>query len=107
MLIILDPIDICLSIDMCWADAPCMSGSGRVPAMEAARGCLCLLFLRCSREERGPGTGPECVSMEGAWVMTELDWAEGSACWPAMLQLRPLIPQWDGGWCWEWGCAWG
>lgn len=34
-----------------------MVGSGRVPGMEAGRGCRCL-FL-CSSEEREPGTGLE------------------------------------------------
>lgn len=33
-----------------------MVGSGRVPGMEAGRGCLCL-FRRCSSEDREPGTG--------------------------------------------------
>lgn len=38
------------------AEEPGMVGSGRVPGMEAGRGCLCL-FLRCSSEDREPGTG--------------------------------------------------
>lgn len=38
------------------ADDPCIVGSGSVPGMEAGSGCRCL-FLRCSNEEREPGTG--------------------------------------------------
>lgn len=38
------------------ADDPCIVGSGSVPGMEAGSGCRCL-FLRCSNEERDPGTG--------------------------------------------------
>lgn len=38
------------------AEEPGMVGSGRVPGMEAGRGCLCL-FRRCSSEDRDPGTG--------------------------------------------------
>lgn len=38
------------------AEEPGMVGSGRVPGMEAGRGCLCL-FRRCSNEDREPGTG--------------------------------------------------
>lgn len=38
------------------AEEPGMVGSGRVPGMEAGRGCLCL-FRRCSSEDREPGTG--------------------------------------------------
>lgn len=38
------------------AEDPGMVGSGRVPGMEAGRGCLCL-FRRCSSEDRDPGTG--------------------------------------------------
>lgn len=33
-----------------------MVGSGRVPGMEAGRGCRCL-FRRCSSEDSEPGTG--------------------------------------------------
>lgn len=38
------------------AEEPGMVGSGRVPGMEAGRGCLCL-FRRCSNEDKEPGTG--------------------------------------------------
>lgn len=38
------------------AEEPGMVGSGRVPGMEAGRGCLCL-FRRCSSEDKEPGTG--------------------------------------------------
>lgn len=38
------------------AEEPGMVGSGRVPGMEAGRGCLCL-FRRCSSEDREPGKG--------------------------------------------------
>lgn len=38
------------------AEEPGMVGSGRVPGMEAGRGCLCL-FRRCNNEDREPGTG--------------------------------------------------
>lgn len=38
-------------------------------------------------------THPECVSMEGAWVMTDPDWEEDRACWAARLQLGPnMVP---------------
>lgn len=79
-----------------------MGVCGREPGMEAARGCLCL-SLRCSREDSEPGTGPECVRGEGAWVMTEP--GEGSVCWAARLQLGPIMVPWA--WCWGWGWAWG
>lgn len=65
MPIILEPMDICLSIGISTAEEPGMVGSGRVPGMEAGRGCLCL-FRRCSSEDREPGTGPICLLVEGA-----------------------------------------
>ena len=67
-MLIVHPLSVCVCVSvsvcvcatpltvMCWADAPCMAGSGRVPGIEAARGCLCL-FLRCSKEDSDPGTG--------------------------------------------------
>lgn len=64
MPIILEPIDICLSIGIS-TEEPGMVGSGRVPGMEAGRGCLCL-FRRCRSEDREPGTGPICLFVEGA-----------------------------------------
>lgn len=36
-------------------------------------------------------THPECVSVEGAWVMTDPDWEEDRACWAARLQLGPIM----------------
>lgn len=41
---------------MSTAEEPGIVGSGRVPGMEAGRGCRCL-FRRCSSEDREPGTG--------------------------------------------------
>ena len=46
---------VCLT-GMSTAEEPGMLGSGRLPAMEAGRGCLCL-FLRWRREDKEPGTG--------------------------------------------------
>lgn len=36
-------------------------------------------------------THPECVSVEGAWVMTDPDSEEDRACWAARLQLGPIM----------------
>lgn len=36
-------------------------------------------------------THPECVSMEGACVMTEPDWEEDRTCWAARLQLEAIM----------------
>lgn len=41
----------------CWADAPCMAGSGSVPGSEAAIGCLCLWHMWRREEEEGGGPG--------------------------------------------------
>lgn len=65
MPIMLEAIVICLSIGISTAEEPGMVGSGRVPGMEAGRGCLCL-FRRCRSEDREPGTGPICRFVEGA-----------------------------------------
>lgn len=51
------------------AEEPGMVGSGRVPGMEAGRGCLCL-FRRCSSEDREPGTG--------LWGNTQKDFQRSS-----------------------------
>lgn len=71
--------DICLSIGIKTAEDPGIVGLGRVPGMEAGIGCLCRLW-RWSREDREPGTGPIWRLVEGAWVITELDWGDGMAC---------------------------
>lgn len=63
--IMLAPMDICLSIGISTAEEPGIVGSGRVPGMEAGRGCLGL-FRRCNSEDRDPGTGPICLLVEGA-----------------------------------------
>lgn len=65
MPIMLEPIDMCLSIGIRTADDPCIVGSGSVPGMDAGRGCRCR-FLRCNKEESEPGTGPICLLVEGA-----------------------------------------
>jgi len=44
-------------------------------------------------------TYPICLLVEGAWVMTELDWGEGSACWITMLLSWLAILEWVC-WCW-------
>lgn len=44
-------------------------------------------------------TYPICLLVEGAWVMTELDWGEGSACWITMLLSWLDILEWVC-WCW-------
>lgn len=103
MPIILEPMDICLSIGIRTAEEPGMLGSGSVPGMEAGSGCLCL-FRRCRSDESEPGTGPICLLVEGAWVMTELDWGDGRACWITMLLSWLDIRPWDC-WCWPvWPC---
>lgn len=64
------------------------------------------LSVRCSHDR----THPECVSVEGAWVMTDPDWEEDRACWAARLQLGPNMGPWDWGCCrgWAWGwCSGG
>lgn len=52
----LEFIDICLSIGIRTADDPGMVGLGRVPGIEAGMGCRCLL-CRCRSEDSEPGTG--------------------------------------------------
>lgn len=89
-------MDICLSIGISTAEEAGMVGSGRVPGMEAGSGCRCL-FRRCSSDERDPGTGPMCLLVDGACVMTELDCGEGRACWTTMLVSWLPILEWD---CW-------
>lgn len=44
---------------------------------------------------------PICLFVDGAWVMTELDWGEGRACWITMLVSWLPIREWDC-WCWPW-----
>lgn len=46
-------------------------------------------------------THPICLLVEGAWVITELDWGEGRACWITMLVSWLAIRAWDC-WCWPW-----
>lgn len=53
-------------------------------------------------------THPICLLVDGAWVMTELDWGEGRACWMTMLVSWLPIREWDC-WCWPWPpwlCSW-
>lgn len=46
-------------------------------------------------------THPICLLVDGAWVMTELDWGEGRACWITMLVSWLPIREWEC-WCWPW-----
>lgn len=46
-------------------------------------------------------THPICRFVEGAWVMTELDWGDGRACWITMLVSWLPIREWAC-WCWPW-----
>lgn len=80
-----------------------------MPGKEAGSGCLCL-FRMWRREDSDPGTGPECVRAEGAWVMTDPDCGDDRACWAFRLQLGPIMGLWDCGCCrgWVWGwCSGG
>lgn len=76
---ILELMDNCLSIGISTAEDPGMVEFGRLPGIDPGMGCLCL-FCRWSREDRDPGTGPICLLVEGAWVITELEVGEGMAC---------------------------
>lgn len=56
--------------------------------------CSKLKKIACS-------THPICLLVDGAWVMTELDWGEGRACWITMLVSWLPIREWEC-WCWPW-----
>lgn len=51
-------------------------------------------------------TYPECVSVDGAWLLAEPDMEEDTACWVARLQLGPIIGPWACGCCREWAWGW-
>lgn len=57
--------------------------------------CVCAMKSVCTVGWRLLGlyerTHPECVSMEGACVMTEPDWEEDRTCWAARLQLEAIM----------------
>lgn len=59
------------------------------------RVCVCAMKSVCTVGWRLLGlyerTHPECVSMEGACVMTEPDWEEDRTCWAARLQLEAIM----------------